>query len=376
MRPTKKLTAFILIASISILIAGCWDQKIYEKIGFILQIGVETEENGELLYTVGIPVVSPEAQDKFEVLSTTITHMREGRDKVRQTSGKAVEGGKTQQVFFSEALANKGIEQFLEIFLRSPENSLLASIVIVEGSPHDLMKVSGQFKDKPRPTFYVNSLLDSSYKNSFAPETRISEFSILTHSGTIDPVTPIVSYNTKEIKIEGAALFSGDKMVGKIDTREMGILNGLKGEKKDINYIYKGLYSDKKPEDLKGGSTILMKVKKRKVNMNIDGDSPIINIKLDFKGSLSEYSGELNLDNPKDKKKLEESIAEAIEKDSMRLLKKLVEAESDPIGFAEIARTKHNKYWKSVTWKDAYKDAAFNVEAKIKIEFYGAVTNP
>jgi spore germination protein len=376
MKTSKKKAVLILVVCMAVLLAGCWDQKIYEKIGFILQIGVETEENGKLRYTVGIPVVSPEAQDKFEVLSTTITHMREGRDKVRQTSGKAVEGGKTQQIFFSEALASKGVEQFLEIFLRSPENSLLASVVIVEGSPYELMKVSGQFKDKPRPTFYVNSLLDSAYKNSFAPETRISDFSILTHSGTIDPVTPIVSYNTKEIKIEGAALFSGDKMVGKIDTREMGILNGLKGEKEDINYIYQGLYSDKKPEDLKRGSTILMKVKKRKVNMKIDGDLPVIDIKLAFKGSLSEYSGELNLDNPTDKKKLEESIAEAIEKESMRLLKELAEAGADPIGFREIARTKHNKYWKSVTWKDAYKDAAFNVEAKIKIEFYGAVTNP
>jgi spore germination protein len=375
MRPNKKLTAAILILSITVLQTGCWDQKIYEKIGFILQIGVESEENGKLKYTVGIPVVSPEAQERYEVLTTEITHMREGRDKVRQVSGKAVEGGKTQQVFFSEALASQGVEEFFEVFLRSAENSLLANVIVVEGSPHDLIKVSGQFRDKPRPTFYMNSLLDSAHKNSFAPETRIYDFSILTHSGTIDPITPLVSYNTKEIKIEGAALFSGDKMVGKVDTKEMGILNGLKGEKKDISYIYQGLYTDKSQEDLKRGSTILMKLKKRKVEMNIDGDVPVINIKLDFKGNLSEYSGELNLDVPEEKKKLEEAVADAIEKDSMMLLKYLTEVGADPIGFSEIARTKHNKYWKSVKWKDVYKGAAFNVEAKIKIEFYGAVTN-
>lgn len=375
MKVSKKQTALILTICMSIFLTGCWDQKIYEKIGFILQIGVEVEENGELRYTVGIPVVAPEAQERFEVLTTTITHMREGRDKVRQVSGKAVEGGKTQQIFFSEALASKGIDEYLEIFLRSPENSLLADVVIVQGSPYDLMKVSGQFRDKPRPAFYVNSLLDSSHKNSYTPETRISNFLILSRSGTIDPVTPIVSYNTEEIKIEGAALFSGDKMVGKIDTKEMGILNGLRGEKKSINYIYHGLHSDKYPEDLKKGSTINMKVKKRKVNMRIDGDLPVIDIKLAFIGSLNEYSGELNLDDPKDKKKLEEAISDAIEKDSMRLLKRLVESGSDPIGFGEIARTKYNKYWKSVNWKDAYKSAVFNVEVEIKLEFYGAVTN-
>lgn len=375
MKLIKKLIVLILILSITIFQAGCWDQKIYEKIGFILQIGVETEENGELRYTVGIPVISPEAEERFEVLSTTITHMREGRDKVRQASGKAVEGGKTQQIFFSEALASKGVDEYLEIFLRSPENSLLADVVIVEGSPHELIKVSGEFKDKPRPTFYVKSLLDSAHKNSFAPETRISNFMILTRSGSVDPATPLIRYDTKEIKVEGAALFSGDKMVGKINTKEMGILNGLKGEKHDINYVYQGIYSDKSSEDLKRGSTILMKVKKRKIDMKIDGGLPVINIKLDLKGNLSEYSGELNLDNPEDKSKLEEAIADSIEKDSMRLLKHLVEVGTDPIGFGEIARSKQNKYWKSVNWKDAYKDAVFNVEAEIKLEFYGAVTN-
>jgi spore germination protein len=375
MRPLKKLLLLIILLCTTIVQTGCWDQKIYEKIGFILQMGVESEENGKLLYTVGIPVVSPEAEQKFEVLSATITHMREGRDKVRQASGKAVEGGKTQQVFFSEALASQGIEEYLEIFLRSSENSLLANVVIVEGSPNELIKVSGELKDKPRPTFYVNSLLDSARKNSFTPETRISQFSILTHSRTIDPVVPLISFNTKEIKIKGAALFSGDKMVGKIDTKEMGMLNALKGEKKDISYIYQGQYSDKSPKDLKRGSTILMKTKKRKVDMKIEKDLPVIDIKLEFKGSLNEYSGELKLDNPEEKKKLEESIAESIEKECTRLLKHLVEAEADPIGFGEVARTKHNKYWKSVNWKDAYKDAVFNVEAKIKIEFYGAVTN-
>jgi spore germination protein len=156
----------------------------------------------------------------------------------------------------------------------------------------------------------------------------------------------------------------------------MGILNGLKGEKEYINYIYEGLYSDKKPEDLKRGSTILMKVKKRKIDMKIDGDAPVIDIKLDFKGSLSEYSGELNLDKPEEKKKLEEAVADAIEKESIKLLEHLVEIGSDPIGLSEIARTKHNTYWKSVNWKDAYKAAVFNVEAKIKFEFYGAVSNP
>jgi spore germination protein len=377
MKPIKKALVIILISCITIFQTGCWDQKIFERIGFILQIGLEVEENGEIRYTAGIPLVSPETQGKTEILSTTITHMREGRDKARQASGKALEGGKTQQVFFSTGLASRGIDEFLEIFLRSPENSLLANVIVVEGSPFDMIKTMETYKDKPRPTFYINSLLESARRNSSAPETRISHFSILTHSGTIDPAVPLMRYNSKEVQIAGAALFSGDKMVGKIDTKEMGLLNALRGEKRDISYIYKGLYTEQPKSGHKHGSTILMRDKKRKVDINVDGGTPVIDIKLEFKGSLNEYGGELDLANQEDKKKLEEAIAESIEKDCMRLLANLVEMGSDPIGFGEVVRTKHNKYWKSVKWKEnAYKDATFKVEAKITLEFYGAVTNP
>ncbi|MDW8803061.1 Ger(x)C family spore germination C-terminal domain-containing protein [Clostridium sp. A1-XYC3] len=59
----------------------------------------------------------------------------------------------------------------------------------------------------------------------------------------------------------------------------------------------------------------------------------------------------------------------------MKLLKHLSQVGSDPVGFGEILRTKENKYWKSIKWKDLYKYAYFNVEAKINFDFYGAVTN-
>jgi spore germination protein len=376
MRFTRKSLILLLLANVLLLQTGCWDQKIYEKIGFILQIGMEFDKNGELRYTAGIPLISPEARERYEVLTTTVNRMREGRDKVRLVSGKAVEGGKTQQVFFSEELASKGIGEFLEIFLRSPENSLLANVIVVEGSPYELMKFSQEFVDKPRPTFYVNALLDNARKNSYVPETRISQFSILTHSRTIDPVVPLVSYNRKEIQIAGAALFSGDKMVGKINIKDMGLLNGLMGEKRNINYTYQGPYSSKPQGKLRSGVSILMKPKKPKIVVTIDDGNPEIKIKLDFIGSLSEYSGELNLDNQEDKKKLEEDISESIQDKCIGLLKSLAEMESDPIGFGEIVRTKHNGYWKSIIWKDVYKYAAFKVEAGIKLEFYGAMTNP
>lgn len=375
MNHSKKILTSIFILCSLPLLSGCWDQKIYEKIGFILQLGLEEDEVGNLKYTAGVPLVAPDAKGKIEVLTTSIGLVREGRDKVRHISGKTVEGGKVQHIYFSEGLAERGINEFLEIFIRSPENPLVANIIVVEGSPNELIRYSNEFMDKPRPAFYVNGLLENARKNSYAPLTRISDFTILTLSKTIDPTVPLIRYNKKEIELIGSALFDSDKMVGKIDTRDTGLLNGLMEIKKDINYVYGGPYSKKREKDLTGGAAILMRIKKRKIQINLDNDKPVIDIMLDFKGSISEYSGPLDLSKPEDKAKLEDTIGDAIEKDCSRLLKYLTEVGSDPIGFGEIVRTKNNDYWKSTNWKDVYSSATFKVEAKIQFEFYGAISN-
>jgi Ger(x)C family germination protein len=340
---------------------------------------LELDKDGKVRYSAAIPLIAPgdkEKTEKTEILTTPINNVREGRDKLRHVAGKSVEGGKVQQMFFSEDLAKKCIQDFMEVFLRSPENPLLANVIVVEGSPYELMKSSEDFEDKPRPTFYVNGLLVSGRRNSYIPETRISNFTILTHSGTIDPTTPLIRFNKKEIQITGTALFSGDKMVGKIKTEAAGLLLALMGESKDINYLYQGPYSTKDQEALKNGIIILMKNKNRKIKINIEDNKPIIDINLYFKGFISEHSGELDLAKSEDQTLLEEEIAHSIEKDCVKLLKYLVEVGADPIGFGEIVRTKHNQHWRAVNWKEIYKDASFKVKAKIEIESYGAMDNP
>ncbi|MBK1811158.1 Ger(x)C family spore germination protein [Clostridium sp. YIM B02505] len=371
----KRITILFIFLSFTLIQTGCWDQKIFEDLGFILQLGVEQSENNKIIYTVSMPQIDPEAKEKIEVLTTTTNLMKEGQDKLRLESGRIVEGGKNQHLYFSSEIAQKGLDEFLESFLRSPENTLISNVIVVQGSPKELIENSRDYKDKPKPSFYVNDLLDDARNNSFTIESKIFKFSILSHSGTIDPTAPYVGFDKNQIKVLGSALFNGDKMVGKINNKQAGLLNALMGNKYGIHYIYKGQYSKRTDDNTKNGAVIEMKVKKRKVKINTKDNIADVNIDLKLKGSVSEYLGPMDLSNPKDKKKFEEDISKKINEDCLELLSYLAEIKSDPVGFGEILRSKHNEYWKSVNWKDEYKKATFNVNAKIDIEFFGAITN-
>lgn len=374
MKKIKKSTFLLCIFICMFLQTGCWDQKIFEKIGFILQLGVELDANKNLLYTAGIPVISPDIKSKIQVVSTNAKLLREGQEKSILVSGKTVESGKVQHIYFSQEVAEKGIDSFLELFLRSPENPMVANVIIVDGSPNELIRLSGELMDKPRPSVYVNDLLESSRRSSYSPETRVFHFERDTHSGTIDPVAPLVRLEKKEIEILGEAIFSGDKMVGKINIKDATLLNAIIWNKRNMNYIYEGEYSKDKENNIKSGAAIEMKVKSRDIKVRFRYGVPYIDIALDIKGAVSEYSGNLDFSDPNQKKKFEEDVAKAMKRDYSKLLKYLVELQADPVGIGEIVRSKENSYWKAANWKKEYKKAQFNVEPKLNLEFYGAIT--
>jgi len=358
---------------IHLLISGCWDQNIFEDIGLALVLGLEQTENGDLLYSMTMPVFAEDIEETIEILSTTSNLLRQSRDQIRNTSGKKVEGGKIQHIIFSKELAEKGIDNILDVFLRSSENPLLANIIVVEGSPFELLNFGRKYKDKPRLGVYLANNLRDARARTATPESRIYNFTIKQYSETIDPIASYISFDETSIQIEGSALFNGNKMTGNISFVETGLLHALMGEKIQFGYYIKAQNIQGEAGSDKRGVAVFFHQVKRKVKTKIDGTTPQINISLDFTGNVDEIDLDYRLDEPEEKKKLEDKITMLVQQDCMKLLEYLQEIGSDPIGFGEIIRAKHNEYYKSVPWKSVYPDVKFNIDVKINFEFYGAV---
>jgi len=372
MKSVKSLSICILCL-IPLLISGCWDQKIFEEIGFALLLGLEQTENDELLYSVAIPVVSEDIGETIAILSTTSDLLRQSRDQIRNKAGKKIEGGKTQHIILSKQLAEKGIGNLLDVFLRSAENPLLANIIVVDGSPLEMFEISREYKDKPRIALYTTNVIKDARIRTATPDTRIYEFTILQYCETIDPIASVIGYNEKEIEVKGSALFNKDKMTGSIGFEETGLLHALMGEKIRFGYYIDSKNIQKETDmEFRGISVLLSRVK-RKVEINVSKSVPQINISLDFTGAIDEIDLNYRLDDREDQKKLEEKISMLIEQDCIKLLEYLQKIESDPIGFGEIIRAKHNDYFKSVVWKSIYPKVKFHVDVKTNFEFHGAL---
>lgn len=370
----KRVLITIFLLMMMLLHTGCWDQRLYEEIGFILQFGFETEPNGQMIMSVTSPVIEEEAEEKVEFLyESTENLIRASREKIRDSSGKMLLGGKTQQIFFSKDLARKGLQEFMEIFLRNPENPLLSNIVIVDGSPKEMLQIGLEYKDKPRLAIYISNLLRDAQRKLTTAETRIHDFTTEYYSGTIDPATPIIRYNKDKVEVTGSAVFCEDKMVGEIDIYQALLLNVLLDKKKVFEYIYKGPVPNENKDIIKKGAAMTVSSYSSSCKIDIAGSVPLIKIKLKVRTMLDEYASEHRMGDDNYKKELEKLIETAIQDEILHLLKYLQKVGSDPVGFGEKVRASHNKYWKSVNWREVYPNAEFEVTVNVNIEFYGAI---
>lgn len=368
-----RMIGILLFITLLAIFPGCWDQKIYEQMGLILQVGMERDQNGDLIYTATLPVVSAENKNEFEILHSKANLLRKGRENARLTSGKTVEGGKTQQLLFSDELAAEGIHEFLEIFHRAAENPLLPHVVVVEGNPSAIMEASREFKEKPRPAIYLNQLLTNAYKNAYTPETRIYRFDIDYYSIGIDPITARIRLGSDGIEVCGSALFSEDKMVGRLDTRQTSLLLAMMNSTKSFEYVDEsGNYPDK-AKNSKPGAAVGFKVKNRKVSVSLDNAKPVIKIALELQADIREFQYDAHFDERGVELQLEKFLSDSLKKQCNDILKYMQSVKSDPIGVGELIRTKYPTLWKPEEWKNLYGNTKISAEVNVDKVHYGTL---
>lgn len=365
----KRMLALILI--IPVLLSGCWDQKIYEKTGFILNLGIESSLNGELLVTYTSPVVGQGKKGtEVELIQVTTSILREGRVKARAMSAKQLEAGKMQQILVSSEIAQKqGIHEFLNVIERDPTNPVQCWVVVVDGSPNKLLKAAVDFKNKPRPSIYLNQLLEDNANISRIPDTKVVNYDIAYFAQGLDPMLPIIKLSGKNITVTGTALFSEDRMTGRLDCKHTCLALSMIGKVRSMVPYNSPMPPDIVNTAMKKMSTELT-LRKRKIDVKIENNKPIVNIYLLYDGYVGEYPWD-ELNKGPVKEQVETFLSKNLKKECKKTIALLQEAGCDPIGIGDMVRAKYNNYFNSVVWKDVYKNAAINVDTTVKISRYG-----
>ncbi len=370
----RNLLLVVLILT-SFLLTGCPEKKIVEDLGFIHSVGYElneaddAEEEGVLILTVAMPQITPTAEKDREVLTTIAHTSKEGRMKLARKTDRALVSGQLRTALFSRNLAEIGIFDTMDTLLRDHTIGLNLKIIVVNGSSKDLL--IGDYPEHPRTSRYIFELIDKEAKTLITADTSLHKFKRAFHDDGIDPIVPVIKQGIEEIIVDGLGLFSGERLVMTINPVDARIFMMLHGDYVGGDMTKEMILDDEEKESYLYMTFTTLK-SKRKVKVNSPSE---IDVNVEVEGSISEYTGLLDLSDDEVQKEIEKKLAANIEEVSERLIKEMQQKQADNIGIGQFVRNS-SKYeeWQEMDWKEEiYPEAKINVNVNVKLRGFGSV---
>ncbi|MCT1401094.1 Ger(x)C family spore germination protein [Paenibacillus sp. p3-SID867] len=365
--------AALLLLSL-LLLSGCEDQRILEKLGFILAVSFDMEKTKSEEDTLKIGFSIPRSQqDKQIFISTLAQTYKNAILNLSRENNYELVNGQLRLILFSKEYAQSGLDKQLDTFERDPKIAGNAKLIVVDGDAGDLLS-----KDLPQydqTGLFLNNMLETVNKVHLIPLADIYTFTRDLYDDGIDPVIPVLKASSEKIQITGIGLFHDARYIDKLDPMQFPIFSLLQG-----TFNGGALVMRVNEETDKAIQISLNHIYgKRKVNVTLQhpiqtGHDVKIMIDFNIKGALTEYTGSLDLDNPQNQVKLESLMNKYLEQEVAKVIRSFQELKVDPIGLGKFVRIKTTyPEWKANDWRDIFESAEITVKSNVKIRNYGKV---
>ncbi|SEN80493.1 Ger(x)C family spore germination protein [Paenibacillus sp. OV219] len=375
----NRLYQIALVLLCTLLLPGCYDQMNLEDASISLMLGLDVDDNGQLLVYLQSPVFSREAKEKSETVAVTADTIRLSRTKFDAVLTGITTGGKLQTILIGKRLLQqKDWFTLFDIFYRVPRLTETSRAIIVDGPVKEIF----EFKpaDKPRLSLHMSKLIDTSNQTNITVLTNLQELRRQMKEKGMTPSLSLIKKEKDNIFVTGTALLNKkDAMVGQLSLQESTLLLILQGQIHGVPSMVIVLGSTKDEEDSDKEATIKdaiafdvatykRKVRTAVVNGRFQFD---IDLKLNIVITTLQMV-DLNLTR-NNKTEIEKITAAELTKQMEALIRKCQTKSVDPFGFGLYARAYQYKSWKNIQneWGTAFADADVRIHVKTNIKSMG-----
>lgn len=369
----QKICVLIIISTL--LLVSCWDQRLLKEHKLILAIGYDLGKDGHIKKTVSFPnemVGDPQqisSTEKSEVLTTTGDTVKDAENKMEQYISGQFDRSKSKVIFLGEKLAKKGVYSTLNSLYRDLRGPLNASVAVINGDAAEALNIKGTHS-LLTSDFYFR-LIESADKSGIILKKTIQSASPVILTEGEDLILPYikVSDKGKTAKIQGTALFSGDKLTGKLNLKETAMLLILLKQAPKRTKINLQIVSDKKKHDQNYVDFSIHRIK-RKINITTNENNVKVDINIPLEIVIDEYSNK-SLGSEQHGISLENKIADELDSLASKTIKKIQKANNDSLKIGQQVRAYHSNTWSNIDWKDVYPDIPINVTFDVELIRHG-----
>lgn len=368
-----RLWVLLLLA---LLLPGCWNAKEANEIDYVLGVGIDKSESGEIILTIqtpDLPALKSESggtkREKFKAVSVKGATSFEALRNYINVVGQKLFWGHIQVCVIGEQAAREGVDDFLDFFNADPELRGTSQIAVVKGKAKDAMEA--RISITPIPSDYFFNLLSNATLNGKAPKVQLVDFSrMLTDPTGSQPYLPVMELMSQEaydrrifghttpsskgpeqtpvIYTGGTAVFRGSKLRGYLNEKES---RGLLWAKK----ILKSSLIAVPMDDGKMVSLELIGGVKNSVSVNMDGDNARIKLNISANLNIGDRNVNKNLTKEEEIRKLEQGFNAIVKEEVQQAFDKAVRRfHCDIFSFGNSLNDRKPKEWDKVKerWED------------------------
>lgn len=407
MRNNMLLTA--LLAVLTILAAGCGiSTKETDQTVYVAAMGIDKAENGKIKVTyrtmisraVSGPQGAPqEVEGGPNIASSFVAdNTAEALELFKTSTSRNPNLNHIKVLLISEEVARSGVGEIIAPLLRYREYRSNIYVNVVRGKAEDWMMTNQPKLDYVLSKFW-ESFMASADISGYYTKMELHDFYLrLKNPGGsayanyigINPMTgegkpadekssgdranaylpgDIPRTGTEDpVEFAGAALFSGDKMVGTLNTRQARILHILQ------NKFSKGFLIVSDP--LEPEKTININMhngSKPEIKVDIVDGKESIKVKVFLEGEITGISSGIHYEVQEQQKMLEKQIAEIVTEEIQDFIRYTQSLGSDVVGFGYYLRSHYDTYdeMSRINLQEVYRNADAEVQVSVQIRRTG-----
>ncbi|WP_051556474.1 Ger(x)C family spore germination protein [Alkalihalobacterium bogoriense] len=349
------------------LLAGCVQQNIIDEIGLIYAVGFDREED-KIRMTVSFPSFVEHGEEsalQSQVMYADGNTSRAARDLLNTKSQKPLRIGQVRVLLFSDELAKEGLEMFVDTMYRDPQVGNRVLLAVVEGKTNELFLTVAE-GEEDRVGEFLPDLLEQNIAMQVLPPTNLHLFLFSMYNDGRDALLPLISLEGDSVKIIGTALFDQDQYVDTLNLDESFILMMLKQSGEGGSKEFK--------LETEGGREyfVVEKIRSTMKRQVHSGATPSFTLQLEFKGEITDYTGNLNLQEHTHLETLEQAVEQHILQTATNLVSRFQELNIDPIGLGEKYRST-TRQWDEEQWKEMYPNMQIQIQVDVSIVQSGSI---
>ncbi|MEH6908460.1 Ger(x)C family spore germination protein [Neobacillus drentensis] len=395
----KKLVKVILVIGLSVpILTACWNQKELTDLAFVMALGIDRGEDD--LYHVSFQLVNPGNVSAGQsgggqglpiaVYKSTGRTMTEAARNATKEVSRRLYYAHTNVVVVSEEVARDRTQllNLLDAFARDPEFRTTTEILIARDSSAEEIVTTLTILDKLPVTkitkeiktteamkgenfsISIDDLIDGIVGSGKEP--ILNGYRLIGKQEEARKASNLTRTTTEAfLGADGLAVIKDGALIDWIESKKArGVLWVLdKVKSTDITLKWKGK---------KNALSIVPIRSKTKVSTIFNQGKPVINIKVENEGWISEANTAINLMDPKTIEKIEKLTEKAVKKEVQTSIKEAKRLKCDIFGFGDVVHKANPVIWKNLEkdWNNYFADLEVNVKVESYVRREGVRTNP